>query len=473
MGSFGMTEQKRARHFADFCQMMPEQIARLSWSRRQIDAYRTQALRKLIGHAKEHSSWHRQRLQHIGTDTISPGDLSQLPTMTKTDLMDHWDEIVTVPGANLAEAETKLRAMDDQFYLWGDHALFSSGGTGGRPGIFLYDWEGLALNWAGMARSIRRYVASLPMPGSTPRLLRTATMAAEVSAHGSYVVGRVFSNPENPTYRFSGWRSIEGLLPQLNAAMPEIFCCYPSLMPALIAAVRSGELKMRPEMIVCGGEHFPDEVRRQAVQTWPEADVLAWWATSEAGGTFPCPMGEGFHISEDQIIIEPVDEDGEPVQPGQRSTGIYLTNLYNLAQPIIRYYIDDVFEFDDRPCPCGSHFRKVRQVHGRSFERFRYGNITVHPLTLQLAVLEQPNILEYQIAQTPAGAHLRYRCKGPVDAARLQTKMLEGLRSYGIADPEISLEPVDALGRTAAGKLRRFIPLSDSRSAPAQTARPD
>jgi phenylacetate-coenzyme A ligase PaaK-like adenylate-forming protein len=165
-------------------------------------------------------------------------------------------------------------------------------------------------------------------------------------------------------------------------------------------------------------------------------------------------------VSEDQVIIEPVDETGAPVAPGQRSSGIYFTNLYNKAQPIIRYYIDDVFEMDDEPCGCGSFYRKVRQVHGRAFEKFRYGAITVHPVTLQLAVLEQPQILEYQIRQTPHGAHLTFCSKESIDRMRLSTKMREALQSYGLSDPEVIIENVAFLERTAAGKLKRFVPLT-------------
>jgi phenylacetate-coenzyme A ligase PaaK-like adenylate-forming protein len=165
-------------------------------------------------------------------------------------------------------------------------------------------------------------------------------------------------------------------------------------------------------------------------------------------------------VSEDQVIIEPVDNGGAPIAPGQRSTGVYFTNLYNKAQPIIRYYIDDIFEMADGPCACGCAFRKVRQVHGRNFEKFRYGSITVHPVTLQLAVLEQPRILEYQIRQTQRGAHLAFYSKEPVDVDRLSSKMHEALRSYGIQEPIVTIENVALLERTAAGKLKRFVPLA-------------
>ncbi len=436
-------EEMRAAHFAYFCRILPEMVGRLSWSREQIMAYQAKALRNLVEHAKLQSSWHRSRLGDVDPSSLTVANLACLPTMTKSDLMEHWDEIATISGATLADAQHGLQSMKDQFYLWGDCNLFASGGTGGRPGIFLYDWDGLAQNWAGMCRSIRPYVASLPCPGNpAPQPIRMAAIVAEMSPHGSFVVGRVFSNPLNPITKFSGWRSVDDLVPRLNAAQSEFLVCYPSLIPALAEAANTGVLSIAPDVIMCGGEHFPDESRILARATWPGTTILTCWGTSEGGGTFPCPCGDGFHISEDQVIIEPVDGAGNPVAPGARAAGIYFTNLYNMAQPIIRYYIDDAFEMADEPCLCGSAFRKVRQVHGRSFEKFRYGAITVHPVALQLAVLEQPSIIEYNIEQTPHGAHLSYASQASVYPDRLVEKMTEALRSYGIVEPVVTVAHV-------------------------------
>ena len=454
-------EQQRAAHYAHLGSLMPELVGRLSWSRAQIEAHKLRAFRELLHHVQKNSPWHAGRVAHLDPSTATLADLVRLPSMNKNDLMENWDEIVTIPGASRHEAEEALRNMTDQFYIWGDNVLFASGGTGGRPGLFLYDWSALATNWGGMSRGMSTYLTSLAMRGfGEPQHVRTVSIGAEMSAHGSYVVARIFSNPLNPTHRLSGWRSIDDLIPKLNAIQPQFLACYPNLVPALAAAAKAQELKIEPQLLYFGGEHLPDASRQLARQTWPRADILDCWGTSEGGGTFPCPRGDGFHVSEDLVIIEPVDSAGAPVVPGQRSSGIYFTNLYNKALPIIRYFIDDIFEMDDKPCVCGSSYQKVRQVHGRSFDIFQYGAISVHPVTLELAVLEQPCIFEYQIRQTPRGAHLAYRSKGEVDVARLSSKMRQAFLSFGLQEPEITIEKIAHLERTAAGKLKRFVPLT-------------
>ena len=452
-------EQQRAAHYAYAAAHMPDFMSRLSWSRAEIDAFRTEALRDTLRHAAAHSPWHARRLT-VDPETATVADIVRVPTMTKNDLMENWDAIVTVPGASRREAEQALRQMTDQFYIWGDHVLFASGGTGGRPGLFVYDWDGAMQVWLGMARGF--VPALMPLAGrgiAVPNGVRIASISAEMSAHGSYVTARIFSNPQNPTHRLSAWRSADELIPELNRIQPHFVGSYPSLIPALVAAAGTGELKIDPQVFYFGAEHMPDAMRDLVRRTWPSASVLTCWGTSEGGGTFPCPLGDGFHVCEDQVIIEPVDGRGEPVKPGERSAGIYLTNLFNKAQPIIRYFIDDIFEMDDKPCACGSAYQKVRQVHGRSLETFRYGGIAVHPAALELAVLEQPSILEYQIRQTPRGAHLVYHSRNGADEARLALKMRQALASYGVAEPEITVEKAARLERTAAGKARHYLPL--------------
>ncbi len=454
-------EQMRAAHYAFLASQMPELISRLSWSREQIDAHRTRAFRDLLRHVQANSPWYARRVGHLDPSTATLADIVRLPTMTKNDLMENWDEIVTVPGANRRDAEEALRNMTDQFYIWGDNVLLASGGSGGRPGLFLCDWSALATTWGGMSRGMSRYLASLAMRGiGEPQQLRTAAIGAEKSAHGSYVLGRVFSNPLNPTHRLSGWRYSDDLIRQLNAIQPQLLSCYPSVLPVLASAAQAKELMIEPQLLYFGGEHLPAASHRLAHQLWPQADIVTCWGTSEGGGTFPCSCGDGFHVSEDLVVIEPVDSAGAAVLPGQRSSGIYFTNLFNKALPIIRYFIDDIFEMEDKPCICGSSYQKVRQVHGRHFDAFHYGTIVVHPVTLELAVLEQPVIFEYQIRQMPHGAHLVYRSKGDADEARLYDKMREALVSYGLQDSQITIEKVAHVERTAAGKLKRFVPLS-------------
>lgn len=447
---------KRRAHIARADAMMPHLSARLAWDRKQIDQYRTRALRSLLTSAKSSSPWHARRLSDVDTSRASLAELARLPAMTKSDLMENWDDIVAVPGASLSKAEAVLKDLKDHNYVWSDHTLLASGGTGGRPGVFLYDWNGLATNFVSSFRAVWPVVASRV---DASRAVRTVAIGAENSAHGSYVMARVFANPANPTTLLSAWRSTEEVVDRLNRLQPEVMSCYPSMVPALAQAATRGELAIAPAVILYVSEHLSPANLALTKTTWPEAAVLTFWATSEAGASFPCPCCDGgFHISEDLVLIEPAG-DVTVVDGAELMDGIYITNFYNRAMPIIRYYIDDIFELALGDCPCGSKYRKVKQVHGRRFERFHYGDISVHPLALELAVLKRPSIVSYQIAQRTDGVNVSYVSDVAIDEGALHREIQQALDGYGLHDLETALSRVDAIQRTPAGKLKRFVPL--------------
>ena len=86
---------KRREHLAAIAARMPAHVERLSWSAEQIRAERQRGLRETLRHAKTNSPWHASRFSRVDPATFAEADLQALPVMTKTDVMTHWDAIVT------------------------------------------------------------------------------------------------------------------------------------------------------------------------------------------------------------------------------------------------------------------------------------------------------------------------------------------------------------------------------------------
>lgn len=181
-----------------------------------------------------------------------------------------------------------------------------------------------------------------------------------------------------------------------------------------------------------------------------------------------CQMGTGLHLSEDLMIIEPVDAEGNPVPPGTRSDKIFLTNLYNPVLPLIRYEITDQITLLDEsePCACGSTHRRIEDVHGRLDDAFFYpGAGSVHPHLFRSRLGGDRSIVEYQVRQTARGAEIAIRCRGEVGLSRLRRGLVDDLVRVGVSEPEITIRQVDNLERQATGKLKRFVPLAVSTNA--------
>jgi phenylacetate-coenzyme A ligase PaaK-like adenylate-forming protein len=111
-----------------------------------------------------------------------------------------------------------------------------------------------------------------------------------------------------------------------------------------------------------------------------------------------CGRGRGLHLSDDLLILEPIDAEGRPVQPGTPSARVLVTNLYNPTPlPMIRYEIGDEVMLIDEPCACGSAHRRVDDIGGRQADTFVYpGPVRVHPVVFVTRLDRERHIIEYR-----------------------------------------------------------------------------
>jgi phenylacetate-CoA ligase len=279
-------------------------------------------------------------------------------------------------------------------------------------------------------------------------------------AHATAAIGRTLSGPQLRFLPFPVTQPIEEIVAGLNQAQPDFLFAYPSVLHVLSFEARAGRLRIAPQVIRCGAEPLLPEIRAAAEQTWgiPVGNV---WGTSEGGGTaVPCGKARS-HLSEDLLIVEPVDESGRAVLPGQRSAKVYLTNLYNQVLPLIRYEITDEVMILAEPCPCGSAHRCVADIQGRLDDVFVYHGRRVHPHVFRSALGRHAGIAEYQVHQTEHGARIAVRCGAPVDLQVLSEEIADALTQLGLASPCVEIEAVDRLHRDPGpAKLKRFVPLS-------------
>ena len=161
----------RQRHLRAFADRLGVETERLTWPLERLHRLRDERLRALLRTAKARSPWHATRLAGVDVDAVTGADLAAIPTMTKTDVMEHWDEIVTDRRLTLELAETHLErvASEGPAYLLGDYQVVTTGGSSGRRGVFVWDFEG----WLGFGLARER-----------PTIWLRQTLAAIVSSGG-------------------------------------------------------------------------------------------------------------------------------------------------------------------------------------------------------------------------------------------------------------------------------------------------
>jgi phenylacetate-CoA ligase len=248
------------------------------------------------------------------------------------------------------------------------------------------------------------------------------------------------------------------IVERLNALQPKTLSGYASTLALLAGEVRSGRLTISPTRVFTCGEPLLPEVRAEVEAVWP-VHLYNFYGMSEGPYAFPCRAGDAMHLADDLHYVEPVDEAGRPVPPGTPAAKLLVTNLFNLAEPLIRYEVTDQLVVLPEPCPCGVATRRIDHLLGRADDIFTYpGGIRVHPLTIRAPLGRHRHVVEYQVMQTERGVRVRFCANGPVDPSELSATIATGLRGCGLADPEVTLEHVPELSRQVSGKLKRFVP---------------
>jgi phenylacetate-coenzyme A ligase PaaK-like adenylate-forming protein len=451
-------ERLRQQHIRDALARAPAQLERSIWPPQRRQAERSAALRALLRVARQRSPWHRERLTPIDVDRLTAADLSALPTMNKADVMTHFDALVTDPRLTRDAVETHLSRLSDDGYLFDQYHVVASGGTSGYRGVYVYDWAG----WIDAFFSLTRDTLSESTRDPTSPIAQGTRVSITSGKpwHMGDALMRTFATPQLPVTRIAVDQPLPALVDALNRANPLLLAAFPSVLQVLASEARAGRLQIAPRRIVSNSEPLLPGIRAALRETWG-AQVVNAYATSETGGiACSCPDGEGLHVAEDLCILELVDARGQPVPAGTRCEKILVTNLFNYAMPLIRYEIADELMWLEEPCSCGSTRRRIADIHGRASDRFAYaGDVTIHPLAFLSWLDKKPEIIEYQVRQTPKGARVLLRLSQSIELAALRTSLVTSLAEFGLRGAEISISVVGELDRLASGKLQRFVPL--------------
>jgi hypothetical protein len=90
-------------------------------------------------------------------------------------------------------------------------------------------------------------------------------------------------------------------------------------------------------LVLTSSESLPPGERDRISQAFGGAKVRDNYGASEfVAAGYDCGHG-WLHVNADWVILEPVDDQYQPVPPGTTSHAVLLTNLANRVQPIIRY----------------------------------------------------------------------------------------------------------------------------------------
>lgn len=421
---------------------------RENWTRQELEVHQADALRRLRKFVYERSPFYQQF--HRG---LTDRPLHELPVLTKAMMMEHFDDLVTDRAIRLQDIRTHLKTLQgDERYL-GRYWVNATSGSTGQPGIFLFN----RAEWATVIASFARGQEWGGLKVDLRHHRKMAVVSSTSPHHMSFRVGLTIRSPWISTLRLAAAEPLPIIVQKLNDWQPEILIAYASMARILAEEQHAGRLRIHPAVIFTSSEVLTDETRRRVEEEWGEILFNEYAATESGGLAAECDHHTGLHLFEDLAIVEAVDEQYRPVPPGVYGDKLLITTLFNRTQPLIRYELSDSVRLAQTSCPCGRPFTLIDGIQGRTEDTLYFpgltgGLVAVHPIVFH-QVMDTISTSGWQLVQSDHELTLFLSgSRESNEDGKLVSKLKQALTTQGVEIPQISVQYVAAIPKTASGK---------------------
>ncbi|NPE08417.1 MAG: hypothetical protein GNW80_09075 [Asgard group archaeon] len=314
-----------------------------------------------------------------------------LPTVNKKIMMDNLTDYNTI-GLTKEDLVSFLDKIEreknysDRFH--GYNVAMSSGTSGSKGVVITSPAEEKYLQATFFARFSFPRILRIKWAF----LLRVTTPAFQVSKFGQRLTHVSLLHP------------LEEIRNKLQKFQPNILSAPPSMLKILAQEVKEKRLSIKPKRLVSYAEVLDPNIKEEIEDVF-KTPVHQIYQGSEGSIALTCKHGS-LHINEDLIFVQTFDSKGNPTQPGEPCYQMIVTDLHKKSQPIIRFELNDIITISPNNCKCGSSFRVIEQIMGRSDDLFwAYRKDTeelqfIYPDYIRRAIiLSSDEIDEYQAIQ--------------------------------------------------------------------------
>jgi phenylacetate-CoA ligase len=259
------------------------------------------------------------------------------------------------------------------------------------------------------------------------------------------------------THFFSYFLPVEEQIQQLKRIQPTVLRAKPSQLRAILHLVeyRLSEI-VRPRILITSSEVLDDGLKRRLLADL-RVELFNFYVCSEVADlASDCPAHEGLHVNADQLIIECLDDNGQPVETGQPGA-VVVTSLYDSVMPLVRYRLGDICTPIEGRCSCGSSFPLISAPLGRQEDVLRLpsGRI-LSTVNLRAIMNRVDGVYHYRYIQDSLDRFVLqlvlWKQPGEEALAQVRRQVLDYL-----GEPvSLDLEIVDQLPEDK-GKFRAFI----------------
>ena len=351
-------------------------------SAEEIRSFQEARLHEAIDYAYTNSAFYRElfdscKIRPADIRTIE--DLRRLPVTTKQDLQLRNKDFLCVDSSQIVDYVT-------------------TSGTLGEPVVF-------ALTENDLDRLGYNELSSFTMAGCSRndimQLMTTIDrrfMAGLAYWLGARALGMGVIRVGNGIPELQ-WNTI-------NSIHPTVCMCVPSFLMKLIAFAEENGIDYRScslRKAICIGEALrqPDgnltTLGSRIHEKWPELELYSTYASPEMQASFTeCSCHCGNHVPADLIIVEFLDDEGNPVAEGE-SGEVTITTLGVEGMPLVRFRTGDICIHYDSPCACGRNSTRLSSVIGRKGQMIKFKGTTLYPPALFDILDNIPEVKSYVV----------------------------------------------------------------------------
>ena len=184
---------------------------------------------------------------------------------------------------------------------------------------------------------------------------------------------------------------------------PTAIVAVPSFIIKLIQYAYEHQIDINKTSVkkaICIGENIRNTdfslsiLGKKITEAW-DIELFSTYASTEMQTAFTeCSKFKGGHSQPDLIILEMLDEHGQPVAAGQPGE-VTITTLGVEGMPLLRYKTGDICIHFEAQCGCGRTSTRLSSIVGRKMQMIKYKGTTLYPPALFDILNEMEEVLDF------------------------------------------------------------------------------
>jgi phenylacetate-CoA ligase len=433
--SYKGASERRLRYGGEFRTFLEWLRDSQWWSAKEIELYQQGQLRALVAHAYETVPYYQTVFDERNlkpSDVQSIDDLQKLPILTKEDVRNHLDELVSraFPRRKLVKLRTS--------------------GTTGKSLHFYAERRAFRMRWAVFWRFRERFGIRFdaPFASFTGRTVvpldqqRPPFWREDLPLHHTMI----------PSHHLTPAK-IEAIAERLNNGGFEYYVGHSSILYRLVNLLDEAglEITARPKIAFATSENL-HEHHRSAISRVLGCQVTSLYGFNEGCGSASSCKAGVFHEDFEYGILECVDP--SCAADDEVRGRIVATGLAGYGMPFIRYDIGDIGVWKKAACSCGRHSTVLARIDGREHDCVITPEGGKVMWVTYYIMQPTPNVKEAQVVQRELGSICVRIVRRPTYSAADERLIRYAIATRISPSLDVHFEYVSEIEREPGGKFR-------------------